>query len=93
LFLPPDLPGKMLESHRILQGNTRNTWNMEAVFPPGILCNFSNNFLTDPAGKQWKLLESTGKIRKIPDRNTASNFLVFSVASRPFPAVRRSPGI
>jgi hypothetical protein len=32
------------------------------------------------------------KIREIPDRNTASNFLVFSVASRPFPAVRRSPG-
>ncbi len=32
------------------------------------------------------------KTRKIPTRNTASNFLVFSVASRPFPAVRRSPG-
>jgi hypothetical protein len=32
------------------------------------------------------------KIRKIPGRNTASNFLVFSVASRRFPAVHRSPG-
>ncbi len=47
----------------------------------------------------WILLESTGscwnlpeKVREIPDRNTASNFLVFSVASRPFPVVRRSPG-
>jgi hypothetical protein len=46
------------------------------------------------------LAESTGscrnlpeKIREILDRNTASNFLVFSVASRPFPAVRRSPGL
>jgi hypothetical protein len=32
------------------------------------------------------------KIQKIPEWNTASNFLVFSVASRPFPVVRRSPG-
>jgi hypothetical protein len=45
------------------------------------------------------LSESTGccwnppkKIRKIQGRNTASNFLVFSVVSRPFPAVRHSSG-
>ncbi len=31
-----DLAWKMRESHRILQGNTGNIWNMEAVFPPGI---------------------------------------------------------
>ncbi len=46
----------------------------------------------DPSGKHWKLLESTEKIRKLPDRNTASNFLVFFAASRPFPVVRRSSG-
>ncbi len=48
----------------------------------------------------WRILsESTEicrnppeKIREIPDRNTASNFLVFSVANRPFLAVRHSPG-
>ncbi len=45
------------------------------------------------------LSENTGscrnpqeKIREIPDRNTASNFLIFSVENRPFPAVRHSPG-
>jgi hypothetical protein len=90
--LQPDLPGKMRESHRILQENTENTWNMEAVFCLGIFRIFYDDFWTDPAGKHWKLLESTGKIREIPDRNTASNFLVFSVASRPFPSVPRSPG-
>jgi hypothetical protein len=45
------------------------------------------------------LQENTGscqnppeKIRKISGQNTASNFLVFSVASRPFPTVSRSHG-
>ena len=87
-----DLPGKMRESHRILQENTGNTWNMEAAFPPGIFRIFSDDFRTDPARKHWKLSESTGKNPEIPDRNTASNFLVFSVTFRPFPSVRRSPG-
>jgi len=54
-FLPPDLAGKMRESHWILQGNTGNIWNMETVLPPGI-------------------------------------FRIFSVASQPFSAVRRSLG-
>jgi hypothetical protein len=65
---------------------------MEAVFRSEISRIFSDDFRTDPAEMHWKLLESTGKIREIPDWNTASNFLVFSVASRPFLAVRRSPG-
>jgi len=41
----------------------------------------------------WNLSESTEKNPGIPTRNTASNFLVLSVASRPFPAVRCSPGV
>jgi hypothetical protein len=51
----------MQESHRILQENTGNTWNMEAVFWSGISRIFSDDFRKDPAEKQWKLLESTGK--------------------------------
>jgi hypothetical protein len=46
-----DLPGKMRESHRILQENTENTWNMEALFQSGISRIFSDDFQTDPAGK------------------------------------------
>jgi hypothetical protein len=65
---------------------------MEAVFRSGISRIFLDDFLTDPAGKYWNLLESTDKNPGIPDRNTASNFLVISVASRPFPAVCHSPG-
>ncbi len=84
-----DLPGKMRESHRILQENTGNTWNMQAVFRSGITRIFSEGILPESTGSYWNLPE---KIREIPGRNTASNFLVFSVASRPFPAVRRSPG-
>ncbi len=41
------------------------------------------------AGKHGKYLEHGNSI---PVQNTASNFLVFFVASRPFPAVRHSPG-
>ncbi len=43
-------------------------------------------------GSCRKALEVVGIHRKIPDRNTASNLLVFSVASQPFSAVRRSNG-
>jgi hypothetical protein len=64
---------------------------MEAVFPLGISRIFSDDFRTDPAGNYWNLLESSEKNPGNSDRNTASNFVVFSVASRPFPAVRRSP--
>jgi len=56
-----DLAGKMRESHRILQENTGNIWNMEAVFPPGIFRIFSDVFRKDPLGKHWNLSESTGK--------------------------------
>jgi hypothetical protein len=51
----------MRESHWLLQENTQNTWNMEAVFRLGISRIFSYDFRTDPAGKHWKFLESTGK--------------------------------
>jgi hypothetical protein len=71
-----DLPGKMRESHRILQ---ENTWNMEAVFRSGIFRWF-------PYASCRKALE----VVEIPDRNTTSNFLVFSVASPQFPAVHLS---
>jgi len=43
-------------------------------------------------GSSQKALEIVGIHREIPDRITASNFLVFSVANRPSPAVRHSPG-
>jgi hypothetical protein len=49
----------------------------------------SQRILPESIGSCWN---PPKKIREIPDRNTASNFLVFSVASPPFPAVRRSPG-
>ncbi len=77
-----DLAGKMPKSHRILKENTRNIWNMEAVFWPGIFRIFSRGF---------QQLQVDGIHRKIPGRNTASNFLVFFVASRQFLAVRHSP--
>jgi hypothetical protein len=80
------------ESHRILQENTENIWNIEAVFPPGIFRIFSNDFrriLSESTGSCRNPLE---KIREVSDRNTSSNFLVFSVGNRPFPAVCHSPG-
>ncbi len=60
-FLTPDLAGNIQESHRILQGNAGNIWNMEAVFPSGISRIFSDDFRTDPAGKHRNLSESTEK--------------------------------
>jgi hypothetical protein len=66
---------------------------MEAVFRSGISRIFfpmiSGRILPESTGSYWNPPE---KIREIPDRNTASNFLVFPVASRPFPVERRSPG-
>jgi hypothetical protein len=59
----------MRESHRILQENTGNCWNMEAVFRPEIFWIFPDNFLCFSEGTRWKSLE---KIRKISGRNTAS---------------------
>ncbi len=54
-----DLAGKMLESHWILQENTGNIWNMEAVFPPGIFRWF-------PERSSRKALEIVGIRRKNP---------------------------
>jgi hypothetical protein len=59
--MPPDLAGKMQESHWILQENTGNIWDMEAVFPPEIYRIFSDDFRKDPLGNHGKLSESTGK--------------------------------
>jgi hypothetical protein len=49
----------MLESHWILQENTGNIWNMEAVFPPGIFRWF-------PERSSRKALEIVGIRRKNP---------------------------
>jgi hypothetical protein len=51
----------MRESRRILQENTGNTRYIEAVFQSGISRIFFDDFRMDPAGKHWKLLESTEK--------------------------------
>ena len=56
----------------------------------GFFPMISGRFLPESTGSCRNPREKT---RKIPARNTASNFLVFSGASRPFPAVRRSPGV
>ncbi len=90
--------------HRILQeicgkvtGSCRKTREISRTWNQYSRLEFPRFF---PMISERILPESTGicrnppkKIRKIPDRNTASNFLVFSVASRPFTAVRRSPGL
>jgi hypothetical protein len=73
----------MPKSHRILNENTGNIWNMDGVFWPGIFRIFARRF---------QLLQVDGIHRKISGRNIASNCLVFFVASRPFLAVRHSPG-
>ncbi len=78
-FLPPDLPRKMRESQRILQENTGNTWNMEEAFRSGVSRMISGRILPESTGSCWNPPE---KIREILDRNTASNFLVFSVSRR-----------
>jgi hypothetical protein len=56
---------------------------MEAAFLPGIFRIFSDDFRKNPLRKHGKLSNPPEKIREIPDRNTASSFLVFSVANRP----------
>jgi hypothetical protein len=55
----------MQESHRILQENTRNRWNMEAVFRPEIVRIFSGEFPSnscafrqEPAGNHQKKSEN-----------------------------------
>ncbi len=60
----------MRESHRILQGNTGNRWNMEAVFRPGTVRIFSSRFLPTSCAFRQELVENYRK--KISDRNTAS---------------------
>jgi hypothetical protein len=63
--IPRDPTGKMRESHRILQENTGNRWNMEAVFRPEIVRIFSGGFLSnscafrqEPAGNHQKKSEN-----------------------------------
>jgi hypothetical protein len=65
---------------------------MEVVFPPGIFRIFSDDFRVNPSGKHRNLSEYTEKKPENSRPDTASNFLVFSIASRPFPAICRSPG-
>jgi hypothetical protein len=63
----------MRESHRILQENTGNRWNMEAVFRPKIIRIFSGGFLSTSCAFQQEPAENhRKKIRKISGRNTAS---------------------
>jgi len=57
-----DLAVKLRGSHRILQENTGNIWNMEAVFPPGIFRTF-----TMISGRI--LSESTRICRNPPKKN------------------------
>jgi hypothetical protein len=71
--IPRDAEGKKRESHWILQENTGNRWNMEAVFRPEIVRIFSGGFLSiscafwqEPAGNHQK------KMRQFSGRNTAS---------------------
>jgi hypothetical protein len=54
--IPLDPAGKMRESHRILHENTRNCWNVEAVFR-----SIPANFLCFPAGTGRKSSEKTEK--------------------------------
>jgi hypothetical protein len=53
----------MRESQRILQENTGNIWNIEAVFLSGIFRIFSDDLRTDPSGNNWNLSESAEKFR------------------------------
>ncbi len=53
-----DPAGKMRESHWILQENTENRWNMEAVFRPEIVGIFSGAFWQEPAGNRQKKSEN-----------------------------------
>jgi hypothetical protein len=90
-------------SHRIFQercgkvnGSCRKTREIPGTWKQyssreflGFFPMISGRILPEGTGSCWNPPE---KIREILDRNTASNFLVFSVASPPFPAVRRSPG-
>jgi hypothetical protein len=43
----------MQESHRVLQENTRNRWNMEVVFQQEIVWVFSGGSLPEPARTSW----------------------------------------
>jgi hypothetical protein len=63
----------MRKSHRILQENTGNRWNMEAAFRPGIVRIFPVDSCQLPVLSGKNRPKITGKkIRKIYGRNTAS---------------------
>ena len=79
------LPGRSFGSHRILPdrygkdtGSCRKTWEKAETWK-------------QYSGRRAR--EVARIYRKNPGWNTASNFPVFSVAFRPFPAVRCSPGL
>jgi hypothetical protein len=55
---------KMRESHRILQENTGNRWNMETVFRPGIVRIFSSLFLPTSCAFRQEPVENQRKKSK-----------------------------
>jgi hypothetical protein len=55
----------MRESHRILEENTGNRWNMEAVFRPGIVRIFSGRFLSTSCAFQQEPAENHRENPKI----------------------------
>ena len=89
-FRPPDPRRILQERCWKVTGSCRKTREKTGTWKQYSRPEFSGFF---PMISGRILPESTGscrnppkKIRKIPGRNTASNFLVFSGASRPFPA-------
>ncbi len=81
--IPQDPTGKMRESHRILQENAGNRWNMEAVFRPEIVRIFSGRLL--PISCAF-LQELAGNDRKKSEKFPAGILLPCSSDFRCFPA-------
>ena len=100
-FLPPT-PRSIVpatESLRILQErygkiirSCKKTRELLGTWKQHYNQEFFEFFEWFPNGSCWKTREVVGTHSLIPVRNSASKFLVFSVASWPFLAVRHSPG-
>jgi hypothetical protein len=73
----------MRESHSILQENTGNQWNMEAVFTPEIVLIFFVGFLPT-SGAFWQ--EPAGNLRKTSAKFPAGILLPCFTDFRCFPA-------
>ncbi len=72
-----DSDGKRRTSHRILQENSGNRWNMEAVFRSGIFLIFPGGFPAVSCGKaQENVRNSPTNIRRLSGQNTAIMFRV-----------------